>query len=89
MALQMNFTAPDGTVYPECYIPLVNVVADLTDAVVTVNFYASRATFDAGAAPLQLLSYQTAVGELHGDVIQAAYAYLLTLPEFAGAIEVP
>lgn len=89
MALQMNFTADDGTVYPACYIPLVNVIADPVDAVVTVNYYADKAAFEAGAAPLQLRSFQTATSDLSGNIIPAAYTYLLTLPDFAGAIEVP
>lgn len=89
MALEMSFTADDGTVYPACYIPLLNVIADPADAVVTVNFYADKAAFDAGAAPLQLRSFQTATPDLVGNVIPAAYTYLLTLPDFAGAHEVP
>lgn len=89
MALQMSFTADDGKVYPNCYIPLVNVIVDPANAVVTVNYYADRAAFEAGDKPLQLWSYQTATAALVGNIIPAAYAYLLTLPEFAGAVEVP
>lgn len=89
MALQMSFTADDGTVYPECYVSLVNVIATLDDALVTVNYYADRAAFEAGAAPLKLRSFQTDVDSLPGNIIPASYAYLLTLPDFAGAIEVP
>lgn len=89
MALQMSFTAEDGTVYPECYVSLVTVVATLDEALVNVNYYADRASFENHAASLQLRSFQTDVDSLQGNVIPAAYAYLLTLPDFAGAIEVP
>lgn len=89
MALQMNFTAPDGATYPECYIIINYALAYPAQSTLVASFYADKAALEAGDNALQVSNFDLPTATLDGAIFANAYAYLLTLPEFAGAIEVP
>lgn len=89
MALQMNFTADDGTVYPECYITINYVQADPAESTLVVCYFADKAAQEAGADPIKVSQYSVATSMLDGGIFANAYTHLLTLPEFAGAQPVP
>lgn len=89
MALQMNYTAPDGTNYPACYITISYVLAYPQSSTIVASFYPDKATFDAGGDALKAPGYDAQTAQLEGALFANGYAYLLTLPDFAGAIEVP
>lgn len=89
MALQMPYTAPDGATYPECFIPISYVLAYPAMSTIIASFYANRATFEAGGNALQAPLFDAPTAQLNGAIFANAYAHLLTLPEFAGAVVVP
>lgn len=89
MALQMSYTAPDGVAYPECYVRATYILAYPESSSIVTDFYANRQAFDDGAGPVNGALFPAETAVLDGAIFANAYAYLLTLPEFAGAIEVP
>lgn len=89
MALQMSYTAPDGTTYPACYCPISYVLAYPETATLVVSYYADKASFEAGADALKVGNYDAATAQLDGAIFANGYTYLLTLPDFAGAAIVP
>lgn len=89
MALQMNYTAPDGINYPECYIAISYVQAYPETATLVTSFFADKATFEAQGNALKVGNYDTATSTLNGGIFANSYTYLLSLPDFAGAHEVP
>lgn len=93
MALQMAFTveAPDDgqptVLYPAAYVRVFYVRATAQESYLLVCWYADADARERNDAPFKQLEYQVATSALVGDVYPAAYAYLKTLPEFAGAID--
>lgn len=86
MALTMSYTAPDDVVYPNCYIPIGAIVLSPSGATICTNFFADEAAFQVGQLPLTQPAFSTALSLFDtGPAFEVAYAYLLTLPEFAGA----
>jgi hypothetical protein len=89
MALQMSYTAEDGTVYPECYVQISNIIAMPDQSMICTNYFANIAAHDAGSLPLCQPAYHPATTLFDtGPIFDVAYDYLLTLPEFAGAVPV-
>lgn len=97
MALQVSLTivapcapvCPDpDVVYPEAYAKILSIRVTDPLSFPLVAWYADAAAHAEGADPVQLKEYGVETSQLQGDIYPAAYAWLLTLPEFAGAIEV-
>ena len=90
MALQMNWTSPEGTNYPECYIKIVVITAVPDEATLAVNWYADRAAWEAGLVPLLQSGCVAPISVFDiGPMFSVADSYLLTLPEFSSATIVP
>lgn len=90
MALQMAWTAPDGAYYPEAYIKIIVVTATPDEATLACNWYADQAAWAAGLVPLLQNGYVTPTSTFAtGPLFDVADAYLVTLPEFSGAVIVP
>lgn len=87
MALQMSYTSPEGQVYPECYIVLTAIVLSPSGATLCTNYYAEKAVFDEGGLPLVQPAYRSEISLYDtGPAFNVSYQYLLTLPDFAGAV---
>lgn len=91
MALQMEYISGDGTVYPQCYVKVTAIVLSLSGGTICANFYADRSVWDGGGLPLVQPAYNAdiAIWDSAGQPFDIAYDYLLTLPEFSGAVMVP
>lgn len=90
MALQLDWTAPDGANYPECYVKIIVLTATPNDATLATNWYADRSAWEAGAVPLLQNGYVAPVSAFDdGPIFAAGDLFLLTLPDFAGATIVP
>lgn len=79
---------PD-VVYPESYAEILTIRVTETLSYPLVAWYADADARKAGADPLKVFEYGVLTSQLQGDIYPAAYAWLLTLPEFEGAIYVP
>lgn len=92
MALQQSILAADtlvGEAFPESYVKVEFVRAFKTDSLVWVNWYANGTARADMKQPVKQHEFTVATSALVGtNVIAAAYEYLKTLPEFAGAIDV-
>lgn len=90
MALQMSYTAEDGTVYPECYILVSSIIVMPETSMICTNFFSDRAAYDAGSLPLAQPAFNPSTTLFDtGPIFSVTYNYLLTLPDFAGATIVP
>ena len=90
MALEMDYTDPNGNRYPNCYIVITSIVFVPDNAAICTNWYHDKSEWDAGLMPFQQPAYTTSVDTFDTlPVFTAAYDYLLTLPEYAGAQIVP
>lgn len=87
MALQLSWTV-DETTYPNAYARVLNCAVDSRFSWVVVGIYADEAARWANVDPVKVESYIAATPSLTGDIYTAAYAFLKTLPEFAGAVDV-
>lgn len=87
MALQLSWTVNETT-YPNAYARVLNVSVSAPLSWLSVAIYADEAARWANAAPVSLETYIAATPSLAGDIYAAAYAFLKTLPEFAGAVDV-
>lgn len=92
MALQQSILAADtlvGEAFPESYVKVEFVRAFKSDSLVWVNWYANGTARADMKQPVKQHEFTVATSTLVGtNVIAAAYEYLKTLPEFAGAIDV-
>jgi hypothetical protein len=80
----------DGDIFPESYATVLYVRDGGPETYICVRWHESVIAYRAGAQPAKLYEYIAQTADLHGDTPEeAAYAWLLTLPEFAGAIVVP
>lgn len=87
MALQMSFTAEDGTTYPACYIPISAIILATSGATICTNFFADEATYHASGLPLTQPAFSCDLSVFDaGAPFESAYTFLLTLPDFAGAV---
>lgn len=99
MALQVTLGIPptfipddpeeivEPTVYPEAYARIFQIRVNQAMTIISVCWYATAAAYAAGEPPVKMFEYNVATSELQGDIYPAAYAYLKTLPDFAGAID--
>lgn len=99
MALQVTLGIPPNyipddpeeivqpTVYPESYARIFQIRSNQVFTIIAVNWYATAAAYAAGEPPVKMWEYNTETASLHGDIYPAAYNYLKTLPDFAGAID--
>jgi hypothetical protein len=84
MALQLNnYNTDFGTVEPAAYLTITGFGGNAKIVSLSISIYASLAAFSAMAAPLANIRKQMPF--VDGMSLSMAYAYLLTLPEFAGA----
>jgi hypothetical protein len=89
MALQLDLKVSDvGYEFPECYARIVFARTMKDQTLIWVNFYANYAARVAEDMPVKQKEYPCVTAELQGDIFPAMYAYLKTLPDFAGAIDV-
>ena len=89
MALQMSYTSPEGEVYTEAYLYIPAVVFTPELATISLNWYANKSEQEAGSIPLNQTGYGVPTSDFpSGNVFDAAYIHLLTLPEFETAIKV-
>ena len=86
MALVRDFTL-DGVNYPQAYSRILVTRCDKDSAYVFVLTYASFDDRMAGANPVWTEEHATELATVSADVFPASYAFLKTLPEFAGAID--
>jgi hypothetical protein len=86
MALIRDFTV-DGVNYPQAYSRILVTRCDKDSAYVYVLTYASFDDRMAGANPVWTEEHATELATVSADVFPASYAFLKTLPEFAGAID--
>jgi hypothetical protein len=94
MGLQMTYTVPDGTMYPQCFVFIATIqlapsVMDLpSNATLFVNFYADQHSMETGGLPVCQSSFspEPSIFYLDGNPFDIGYDYLLTLPEFSGAV---
>lgn len=91
MALQMSYTSPDGTVYSKCYIPISAIILAPSGGTICTNFFADETVYCKGGLPLSQPAFQVdlSLWDQSGKPFDIGYDYLLTLPEFAGAVLVP
>ena len=89
MSLQMSYTAADGTVYPECFVNLPYILCYPDTAEIMTSYFANHQAFIDRENPIYATTYSTTTDSIDGDLFPHATAYLLTLPEFAGAVVVP
>lgn len=75
--------------YPAAYARLFSVRVFTGTSYLLVCWYADEAARFADAAPVKMWEYLVPTADLKGDVYPAAYAYLKTLEEFAGALDHP
>ncbi len=100
MALKVSLTIPPNRIpetpdevaeqaqeFPESYARILYVRSMAQDSFIFVCWYANEAARLAGEDAVKVYEYQTATASLPGDIYPAAYAYLKTLPEFAGATD--
>ena len=88
MALTGNLPAARAAVkydFPNCYARISLVSADKVEFRILVDFYADKAAREANAQAVLGWNYVTA--PLDGDLLPACYAYLKTLPDFAGWVD--
>ena len=88
MALQRAINV-NGVEYPAAYSRIVVIRADKADAYIFVNTYADEAARQREDMPVYQEEPVTALSNLTGNLYPMAYAHLLTLPGFEGAIAVP
>ena len=87
MALQMPYTAEDGTFYPMCYVLVSSIIAMPETSMICTNFFADQAAYESGGLPLSQPAFHPATTLFDaGPIFNVSYDYLLTLPEFAGAV---
>lgn len=102
MALTISLTLPATTAlvngevvdvpeitYPQAYARAYAIRAFAQDSYILVTWYADEAARLANADPVKAYEFTTTTASLTGDIYPAAYAYLKTLPDFAGAIDHP
>lgn len=85
MALQFSKIFDNGVIAPECYakihiveyIPVIGTVCFLT-------LYFNKAARDANLNAIREVRYEMADQESRADI----YAYLKTLPDFVGALDI-
>jgi hypothetical protein len=88
MALTGNLSADRAAVkydFPTAYARISVVSADKLEFRIIVDFYSTKAAREANAMPVLGWNYVTA--PLDGDLLPACYAYLKTLPDFAGWVD--
>lgn len=87
MALQRSITVNDVE-YPEAYSRVLMVRAEKARAYIFVNTYADLAAREREDQPIKQEEPVTDLALLTGELYPQAYAYLKTLPDFAGAVDV-
>lgn len=73
--------------YPEAYARVLYVRSMAEESFVFVCWYADEAARTNGDEPVKVYEYMAETDNLPGNIYPAAYGYLKTLPEFAGAID--
>jgi hypothetical protein len=86
MALIRDFTL-DGVNYPQAYSRIDATRVTSTEAGIGVLTYASFDDRASGTSPIWTDLFLTTYDIVAHDVFPASYAFLKTLPEFAGAID--
>lgn len=103
MALTVSLTLPATTAlvndevvevpevtYPQAYARLYMARASSTDTYLLVCWYADADARFANADPVKVFEYPPVpTADLKGDLYPAAYTYLKTLSDFAGAVDHP
>lgn len=90
MALQGPLAAADNLVgydFPQSYARICFARIDSDTTLINVWWYADKAAREANMNPVKQKEYPTATVSLTGDIFPAMYAYLKTLPDFAGYID--
>lgn len=80
----------NGDAFPESYATIIYVREAGPETYVCVRWHENADAFQAAAQPIKLYEYAAQTADLHGTTPEdAAYSWLLTLPDFFGAIVVP
>jgi hypothetical protein len=87
MALQMSYTSIEGTVYPKCYVLISNIISTSEVSTICTNFFENKTAYETEELPLAQISFLITTSIFGvGPLFDTAYDYLLTLPEFEGAV---
>jgi hypothetical protein len=86
MALKLNLEmTPIGVPLPEAYARIVDVGGNLRELLVMVDVYATEGARQSLAKTIERRRHSVDPAELVGPLGPALYAFLKTLPEYAGA----
>lgn len=86
MALLTTLEHSSGLTIENSYARITRYLGDKDAVEIFVSWYADEAARLAGKSHLQEKTYLTPLP--YGDILPGLYAFLKTLPEFAGAIDV-
>ena len=86
MALQLNYTSPQGATSASGYIRISDFRGDKNNISFTVECFYNKDARDNGLQPLEYKHFEIATPTT--DMLPALYNHLKTLPEFAGALDV-
>jgi hypothetical protein len=86
MALQFNYTSQYGTTHPTAYGVVQSFNGTISSISFNIAIYADEAALTANNKPLAVPRYS--IPYTPGADLSALYTYLLTLPEYAGAVTV-
>jgi len=76
-----------GDIYPQAYARIMYVRAAAEESFIFVNWYASAQARQNDEMPVHGYEYPVDTDNLPGNIYPAAYNYLKSLPEFAGATD--
>ena len=86
MHLKMTFTAPDGTTYVDGFVKLTAVTSIPETSTLCLNFYPDAAAYEAGDVPVDQRAEIRPTADLTVPLFDESYLYLITLPEYSGAV---
>ena len=87
MALSHKFTSPQGVTSDTAYTKIAHFNGDKTTTTIMVEVYFNQWARNNGYQPLMVTSY-TLQTPTTDDIMDGSYAYLKTLPEYEGAVNV-
>ena len=82
--MNFPFAGQDGTFYPNGYVAIVSIIVLEDQSTVCVNWYPDASVYASGLPPVHQSGYlaDTAQVLCNKDIYPAAYAFLLTQPDF-------
>jgi hypothetical protein len=85
MFIKMSYTSDNGVVYPECCVVIGSIIFSRDYTMICTNYFANQSDYESDALPITqpLYTNDGSYFDLAGGVVNNAYNYLLTLPEFS------